>query len=215
MFPSLTLWRGWQNTGSDNHTYNNRGRVPWAPALFYLDHIDNSTETAVTRTWRLPAGDYTMALGSNAPATNPNRQGFKLTYDVRRALPGDTHGDPVANTYPDDGPATGGIGYNMVYVGQPGGGERSFSDHVGAWSWEDNALFDASAGDPPVGWTHTSRWVAIYIPVAMTLDLTIERDATVPWPSGSDPNRLADTSSMFPSFTLWRGWDNDGSDDHT
>ncbi|MCA1963782.1 MAG: immunoglobulin domain-containing protein, partial [Prosthecobacter sp.] len=215
MFPSLTLWRGWQNSGSDSHTYNNRGRVAWAPDLAYLDHIDNSTQTVIARTWRLPPGDYTLALGSNAPATNPNRQGFRLTYDVRRALPGDTHGDPVPNTYPQDAPSTGGIGYSQVIVARPSGLTRTFSDHVGAWSWEDNALFDASAGEPPVGWTHTSRWVALFLPVTMTIDLTLARDANVPWPSPQNPDRKADTSSMFPSLTLWRGWDNDGSDDHT
>jgi hypothetical protein len=211
MFPSLTLYRGWDNDGVDDHTYNNRGNIDWAEDVEYVDHVDNSTEETITRTWFLPAGDYSFALGSNAPATNTNRQGYSITFNVL------THGatDPVPNTYePPDYVGTGGIGYqHTIVAGRMESGQ--FSGLVGAWSWEDNALFDAANGEPPVGWTHTSNWVALRLETETIFTITLDRDATVPDPTLSEPNRLADTSSFFPSFTIYRGWDNDGSDDHT
>ena len=204
LFPSLTLWRGWDNDGGDHHTYNNRGNVAWAEDLRYLDHVDNSTGTQITRTWRLPAGQYSLALGSNAPATNLNRQGYKATFHTRAAS-NNSAGDP----------ADGGIAYaRTLSIGR--GDSGSYSDHVGAWSWEDDSLFDAAQGDPPVGWTHTSRWVAVHIRDHVRLNLTFTRDPAVPWAGAPEElNGLADTTSLFPSFTLWRGWDNDGGDHHT
>lgn len=201
MFPSLTLFRGWDNDGGDSHTYNNRGDVAWAEDLRYLDHLDNSTEEAIARTWRLPAGQYTLALGSNAPATNPNRQGYHLTYAASAHAP-----------IQQSDPAPGGVGYSWTISVDPGD-TGSFSDHVGAWSWEDNALF--GEGEPPVGWTHTSRWVALHVSEPLTLAIEMSRDANVPWPSGSDPERKASVASMYPSLTLWKNWDNDGGDSHT
>ncbi len=204
MFPSLSLYRGWDNDGGDFHTYNNRGNVSWAEDLRYLDHVDNSTDEKITRTWRLPAGDYTLALGSNAPATNTNRQGYKATFSTQ-AAGGVIGGDP----------ASGGIGYSHTFsVGR--GESGSFSNHVGAWSWEDNSLFDAEEGEAPVGWTHTSRWVAVHVKDHLMLNITMARDANVPWAAAPvELNGKADTASMFPSFTIWRGWDNDGTDLHT
>jgi hypothetical protein len=91
----------------------------------------------------------------------------------------------------------------------------TFSRHVGAWSWEDNSLFDAGAGEPPVGWTHTSDWAALLLTEPATLTLRLERDANVPWPSALDPGRLASTASMFPSFTIWSQLDQDTDQLHT
>lgn len=212
MFPSFTLFRGLDNDGEDNHTYNNRGNVSWAEDIQYVDHVDNSTATSITRTYFLRAGDYTLALGSNAPATNANRQGYKISFNTS----GSGATDPVPNTYlPPAYIGTGGVGYAFTVVA--GADETgNFKSHVGAWSWEDNDLFGNPGQSPqPVGWTHTSNWVAVKLTQEVFFSLTLERDATVPWPSVQDPNRLADTTSMFPSLTLYRGWDHDGSDDHT
>lgn len=208
MFPSLTLWKNWDNDDEDFHSYNNRGNVAWAEDLQYVDHVDNSTATTITRSWILPAGNYTLALGSNAPATNTNRQGFSFTFSTAVTAPVDL----VPNTYPEEGPATGGIGYGHTIVVNPGQ-NGSFKEHVGAWSWEDNALF--TPGQPPVGWTHTSHWVDLTLKEDLLLTIKMDRDATVPWPSAEFPDRLADTTSMFPSFTLFRSTDQDGSDHHT
>jgi len=196
MFPSFTLWRSWDNDGDDDHTYNNRGNVAWAEDLSYIHHVDNSTETEITRTYYLPAGQYTMALGSNAPATNSLRQGYSINFTTNKTAAA----DPVL--------AAGGVGYARTAI-VDAGDTGNFSAHVGAWSWEDNDLFDANAGEPPVGWTHTSQWAALKLNQEVLFTITMERDANVPWPSALDPNRMADTSSMFPSFTLFRGWDND------
>ena len=211
MFPSFTLWQNWHDTGSDDHTYNNTGAISWAPELVHLDHVDNSTDASVTHSWYLPAGQYTFALGSNAPATNPNKQGFSFTLVTSQTAPVDL----VPNAYPAaPAPSTGGIGYAYTVVAKPGA-SGSFKDNVGAWSWEDNSLF--SPGQPAVGWTHTSKWVQVKLLQDSLFTVSMNSDATVPWVSSSnpDPNQLADTSSMFPSFTLWSGADQSGSDDHT
>ena len=201
MFPSFTLFRGADQDGADSHSYNNKGRVAWAEDINYIDHVDNSTDAAITRTFRLPAGDYTLALGSNAPATNPLRQGFSFNWSAQAVA-------PVTQI------AQSGNGAPYTYTLIMGAGDSgSIKDHVGAWSWEDNSLF--GPGDDPVGWTHTSKWVAVMLKDTVTLNVTMARDATVPWPSVAEPDRLADTSSMFPSLTVWRGWDQDGMQDHT
>lgn len=103
-------------------------------------------------------------------------------------------------------PVAGGIGYRWYAEIEPG--ESVFFDrHVGAWSWEDNSLF--GPGDDPVGWTHTSDWVALTLNQETTFTLRLERQAGVPWPSGTDPLRTASIASMFPSFTVWGGVDQD------
>lgn len=202
MFPSMTLFRNWDNDDGDSHTYNNRGNVAWAEDLRYMDHVDNSTATSVTRTWRLPRGQYSIVVGSNAPATNSARQGFKLSYAAVAATGAVLTGDP----------APGGVGYTWV-VTAGAGQTGSVANHVGAWSWEDNALF--APGEPPVGWTHTSNWLGLNVTEPLTFTMTMSRNAEVPWPSTEQPNRKADTESMFPSLTLWRGWHNNGADSHT
>jgi hypothetical protein len=95
MFPSFTIWSGLHNElvpqafadlkndgtrTNDWHDYANFGNVAWAPALSYLGHVNNSTETSAERTWELPAGTYSIALGSNAPAQDATRQGYLATF---------------------------------------------------------------------------------------------------------------------------------------
>jgi hypothetical protein len=111
-------------------------------------------------------------------------------------------------------PPTVGVPYHWV-VNLGVTDTASMSRHVGAWSWEDNSLFDAGLGEPPVGWTHTSDWVALTLTQPAALTLRLERDANVPWPSALDPNRLAPVTSMFPSFTIWSQLDEDTDQLHT
>ena len=115
-----------------------------------------------------------------------------------------TPGDPVA----------GGIGYRWT-VALGASDAATFDRHVGAWSWEDNSLFNAGIGEPPVGWTHTSDWVALTLDAATVFTLKLERQAGVSAPTAQDPNAVAGSASMFPSFTIWAGWDNDDGDNHT
>jgi len=99
MFPSFTLWSGWDNDAvpdavalalgyteaelpiQDHHTYNNDGLVEWAEDITYLDHYANSSMETISRSWSLPAGPYTLVIGSNAPSeSNPPRQGYQATF---------------------------------------------------------------------------------------------------------------------------------------
>lgn len=116
-------------------------------------------------------------------------------------------------TAPNPRPAEG-VPYDW-FVALGSNDSAELVGHFGAWSWEDNALFNAANNEPPVGWTHTSKWVGFTLATATRLTVQMERKADVSWPSGSDPLRVADVSSMFPSFTLWRGQDTAGPQDHT
>lgn len=79
MFPSFTLWSGADADGTQLHTYTNYGDVAWAEDITYVGHMNNSTLTSIEGSWSLPAGQYTLAIGSNSPATDPNRQGYRTT----------------------------------------------------------------------------------------------------------------------------------------
>ena len=110
-----------------------------------------------------------------------------------------TVGDPVA----------GGINYGYS-ISMGGTDSAVISNHVGAWSWNNNtAGTPATPIQPPVGWTHTSTWVSLTVTEPVVLTLTMERKEGVPWPDPvNDPTRVASTTSMFPSFTIWTGLDN-------
>lgn len=99
MFPSFTIWSGLDNDATpdavalslgyteaelpiqDHHTYNNDGAVIWAEDITYLDHIANNSLESVSRSWSLPAGQYSIVIGSNAPSdASPPRQGYRATF---------------------------------------------------------------------------------------------------------------------------------------
>jgi hypothetical protein len=84
----------------------------------------------------------------------------------------------------------------------------AFTRHVGAWSWQDSNLFEP--GEDPVGWTHQSDWVQITLTSPTSLTLRMERQEGVQ----VTVSTIASTASMFPSFTLWSGWDTDGTVEH-
>jgi hypothetical protein len=164
---------------------------------------DGNADGAVTTSLYLTAGDYSIAVGGSNYAgqlPTPDETIYGLVGTISATPFAYTAGDPVA----------GGISYahQLTLEGSSAG---SFSGHVGAWSWEDESLF--APGDPTVGWTHTSHWLALRVQQDMNVVITMTRDANVPWPSGLEPDRKADITSMFPSFTLWNNWDNDGNDD--
>jgi hypothetical protein len=119
-------------------------------------------------------------------------------------------GSVVENTTPP----TVGVPYHWV-VNLVADDMASMSRHVGAWSWEDNSLFDPGLGEPPVGWTHTSDWVALTLAQPAFLTLRLERDPNVSLPTPLDPLHLAPVNSMFPSFTIWSGLDEDTDQLHT
>jgi hypothetical protein len=81
MFPSFTLLSGWDTDGDQVHSYNNDGAISWAEDVVYMGHIANSTATFTELTFTdLAPGNYTIALGSFAPATDTQRQGYRATF---------------------------------------------------------------------------------------------------------------------------------------
>jgi hypothetical protein len=97
-FPAFTIWRNWDTdpapadfydtdmagTSGNYHVYPNTGNVGWAEDLSYLDHYRNSgTETSVSDSWLLPAGNYTFAVGGLAPASDgASRQGYLANFST-------------------------------------------------------------------------------------------------------------------------------------
>lgn len=114
----------------------------------------------------------------------------------------------------DDQPAEGGIGYTWS-VELDAGQSAFVTGHVGAWSWQDEALFDSSLGEEPVGWTHTSNWLFLDLKKDAWVTVRHQREEGIPWPSPEDPERTASTKTMNPSFTIFAGYDGDGADNHT
>ena len=90
---------------------------------------------------------------------------------------------------------------------------QTLPDHVGAWSWDEDGFPDTAKG-----WTHTSKWVKLDLTQPARFTLQLESLAGVPWPGAGEPDRLAGTN-LFPSFSLYRGWDTDAGvtldQDHT
>lgn len=97
-FPGLTLWKNWDNDvmtsaaatflgydpldpPDDHHTYSNTGNVIWAEDLEYLGHAVDIVNNTLTITLDLEAGQYTFALGSDAPSDPaPPRQGYLASF---------------------------------------------------------------------------------------------------------------------------------------
>jgi hypothetical protein len=210
LFPSFTIYRGWDTdsgtlTNADgttldqDHTFNNRGNIAWAEDVTYLDHVENSVAHELTRTWVLGAGKYTLNLGGNSPATlAEGRQGYLAKLSTAPAPAPTGTGVLGAVEFSEVG-----IPYGWKAVLDSASSVTTTPDHVGAWSWdEDN--FPATAK----GWTHTSKWVQLELTEPGALTVKLESAAGVPWPAPDAPTRLAGTN-LFPSFTIYRGWDTD------
>lgn len=101
MYPSFSIWAGLDNDAmpddvalslgyaavdlpiQDHHTYDNNGPVLWAEDITYLDSLGNTTLETISRTWNLPAGQYSVVIGSNAPSeSSPPRQGYLATFST-------------------------------------------------------------------------------------------------------------------------------------
>ncbi len=129
--------------------------------------------------------------------------------------PNANRSDPHPNVAAtDQQPAEGGVGYTWT-VALGGNDSAYITGHVGAWSWQDEALFDAEQGEEPVGWTHTSNWVSVELTEDAWVTVRYQRETGVPWPSAEDPERTASIATMNPSFTIFAGYDGDGGDSHT
>ena len=101
-------------------------------------------------------------------------------------------------------PAAGGIGYTWSITMGDADSATAVS-HVGALSHNDPVNF---ADAPLTGWTHTSNWVALELTAPASLTINLARKSGVPNGAG-----IAG-ANLFPAFSLYGGWDNDGGDDH-
>jgi len=210
LFPSITLYQGWDTdvglnknadgtTVDQDHTYNNRGNIEWAEDVVYLAHAENATSHTLTRTWVLPQGHYTIALGGNSPAVvAEGRQGFVAVVETR-PTPVVLDNALLVSLLP----STVGIPYLAEVILGDRATAQAVPDHVGAWSWDEDSFPETAKG-----WTHTSSWLKLTLKQSAFLTLTLESRDGVSWPSPSDPSRVAGTN-LFPSFTLYRGWDTD------
>lgn len=80
LFPAFSIYRGWQETGSQAHNFNNRGDIEWASEVAYYTHVENDGSHSVSGTFRLPAGKYSIVMGGNSPSTDAEgRQGYGAT----------------------------------------------------------------------------------------------------------------------------------------
>ena len=104
-----------------------------------------------------------------------------------------------------------GVPYQWI-VELDGDDEACVSGHVGAWSWEDDSLVDAEAGEDPVGWMHTSNWLLLRLNEPAYVAVLYQRQAGVAWPSAEHPGRTASVANMNLSLTLYAGYDGDGAD---
>lgn len=77
LFPAFTIYRGWQESGGDQHNFNNRGNVAWAADIAHLVHYENQGGHVIEATIPLEAGLYSLVLGGNSPSTlAEGRQGY-------------------------------------------------------------------------------------------------------------------------------------------
>ena len=210
LYPSFTIYSGWDTdagllvntdgtTLDQDHTFNNRGNIAWAEDVTYLNHLENATEHQATRTWLLAAGEYTVNLGGNSPATiAEGRQGYRATFTT---APAPVNVANAALTPVEFNPV--GIPYGWEVTLGADSTVQTLPDHVGAWSWDEDG-FPATAR----GWTHTSKFVKLNLTQPALLTLVLESLGGVEWPSAEEPARLAGTN-LFPSFTIYSGWDTD------
>lgn len=80
LYPALTVYQRWQETGGDSHNFNNRGNIAWAGQIAYLTHFENGGGHVIEATLKLKAGRYSVVLGGNSPSTlAEGRQGYGAT----------------------------------------------------------------------------------------------------------------------------------------
>ena len=87
--------------------------------------------------------------------------------------------------------------------------------HFGAWCWEDDELFNPANGEAPVGWTHTVRVGRTHTDLRHHTHVAPRTPGGGSRPTAENPANIAGVNSMFPSFTVYGGWDQDGDQHHT
>lgn len=66
LVPAFSIYSGWQNSGCEQHRYNNAGNTPWADEIEYIGNEANERGNAViTYRIRLDAGKYSLVIGGS------------------------------------------------------------------------------------------------------------------------------------------------------
>lgn len=68
---------------------------------------------------------------------------------------------------------------------------------VGIWSWQTNKTGE--------GWTHTSDWARLVVTEAVTLEIVMGRNASIPNPAPGAEGTFLPVNQLFPSFSIWAG----------
>jgi len=77
LYPAFSLYSGWDNQGVEDHEFNTLGNTAWADGIDYIGHEGNAgAATAISRSFNLPAGLYSIAIGGNPPTDVTGRQGY-------------------------------------------------------------------------------------------------------------------------------------------
>lgn len=90
LYPAFSLYKGWEESGCEDHRYNTGGPTPWAPALEFVasqPNVHGWNKATLVR--YLPAGKYSIAIGGAnvsfcAPSTDPlscynGRHGYRAS----------------------------------------------------------------------------------------------------------------------------------------
>lgn len=97
LVPALSVYKGWQTAGCDDHRYNNAGNIDWMTTAKFIGNAPNTAlKSAVKYRAILEAGKYSIAIGGspkvleeypagNCDAADPvcyaytGRQGYEAT----------------------------------------------------------------------------------------------------------------------------------------
>lgn len=94
LYPTFSLYAGWDNNGEEDHQYNTLGNTDWADGISYLDHQGNGgTEAAVEKSFVLSAGLYSIAIGGDPPiGSTARREGYLATLSTTSVPEPETNG---------------------------------------------------------------------------------------------------------------------------
>lgn len=66
LVPALSVFKGWQTTGCDDHRYNNAGNIDWMTEAEYIGNAPNTAlRSSVKYRTVLEAGKYSIAIGGS------------------------------------------------------------------------------------------------------------------------------------------------------
>ena len=87
MNPAFSIYGGLDNDGSESHQYLNNGPITWAEDISYIGNAPNGTEPSISKSFSLPAGQYTIVIGSNSLSDDAIRQGYAATFSTSAPVP--------------------------------------------------------------------------------------------------------------------------------